>query len=77
MPEQAARYEADVWEENIATYLDIKDKVTISQVARGLGIETPRIGTADQRRIAAALEQLGWKRLPKDREGKRWWGKAR
>ena len=60
MPEQAAPYEADAWEEIIATYLGDKDRVTIGQVASdGLGIETPRIGTAEQRRIAAALEQLG------------------
>lgn len=59
MPEQAARYEADVWEENISTYLETKTKVLISQVAReALGIETPRIGTAEQRRIGAALKQL-------------------
>jgi predicted P-loop ATPase len=74
-PEQAARYEADAWEETIASYLDNENKVTVGQVARGLGIETPRIGTAEQRRIAAAMEQLGWKRLPKDHEGKRWWVK--
>jgi hypothetical protein len=38
-----------------------------------LHIETPQIGTAEQRRIAAALERLNWKRQPKDSEGKRWW----
>jgi predicted P-loop ATPase len=77
MPEQAARYEADAWEENISTYLDGRAKVTISQVAReALDLETPRIGTAEQRRIAATLDQLGWKRLPKGWDGKRWWGKA-
>ena len=47
------------------------------EVAReALRIETPRIGIADQRRIAAALEQLGWKRLPKDYKGNRWWMKS-
>ena len=48
--------------------------VTVGQVARnGLGMETPRIGTADQRRIAAAMERLGWKRQAKDWKGTRWW----
>jgi predicted P-loop ATPase len=76
MPEQAARYEADVWEEKIAEYLKYQTKVLISDVAHdALHIETPRIGTTDQRRIAAALEQLGWCRQPKDYQGKRWWAK--
>jgi predicted P-loop ATPase len=76
-PEQAARYEGDAWEDTIAAYVKYESKVTIGQVAHsGLGIDTGRIGTADQRRIAAALEQLGWKRLPKDHEGKRWWARA-
>ena len=75
-PEQAARFEADAWEETIADWLKGKTKVTIGEIARGaLSIETPRIGTADQRRIAAVLELLGWQRLPKDWQGKRWWEK--
>lgn len=53
MAEQAARYDADVWEENIAAYVDDKAKVTVGQVAReALHIETPRIGTAEQRCVA-------------------------
>lgn len=77
MPEQAARYEADAWEEDIAAYLETQDKVTVGQVAHdALNIEKPRIGTGDQRRVAAALEQLGWRRLPVDPQGKRWWAKS-
>jgi predicted P-loop ATPase len=75
MPQQADRYENDAWEESIAAYVKTRDRVTIGEVAKlALFIETPRIGTADQRRIAAVLDQLGWQRLPKDWQGKRWWG---
>ena len=75
-PEQASRYENDAWEENICEYLNTKTKVTVGEVARlALFIETPRIGTADQRRVAAVLELLGWRRLPVDWQGKRWWSK--
>jgi predicted P-loop ATPase len=77
MPEQSARYEADAWEEDIAEYLRKHEKVTVGEVAReALGIETPRIGTGDQRRVSAALEQMGWRRLPVDSQGKRYWTKA-
>jgi predicted P-loop ATPase len=75
MKEQAERYESDAWEEPIAAYVKAKDRVLIGEVARqALFIETPKIGTADQRRIAAVLEQLGWHRLKMDWRGNRWWG---
>ena len=75
IPEQAARYESDVWEEKIAPYLATQQRVTIGQVAKeALGIiEVGRIGTSDTRRIAGVLEHLGWRRRPKDGRGKRWW----
>jgi predicted P-loop ATPase len=74
MPQQSSRYENDAWEESITDYLKTKERVTISEIAKlALFIETPRIGTADQRRIAAVLEMLGWHRLPVDWQGKRWW----
>jgi predicted P-loop ATPase len=73
-PEQEARFEADAWQEAIVSYLATQEKVTVLQVARqALLIETPRIGTADQRRITAILEVLGWHRLAKDSKGNRYW----
>src|SRR5258706_8393924 len=73
MSEQAERYEADTWEETNCAFTEGLTKVTIGEVAReALRIDTARIGTSDQRRIAAALEQLGWKRLPKDWNGRGW-----
>lgn len=63
-PEQDARFEADTWEDTINEWLAGKTRATIGDVARdALRIETPRIGTADQRRIAAALDRLGWLRV--------------
>lgn len=62
-PEQDARYEADAWEEDIGKFLVGKERTTVLQVARhGLHIQTPKLGTTEQRRISAALEQLGWVR---------------
>ena len=73
-PEQSARYEADAWEDSIKVYLADHPRVTVSEVAiEALHMQTAKIGTAEQRRIAAALERLGWHREPKDWQGTRWW----
>ena len=41
------RFEADVWEERITKYLQLKNKVTVTEVARNaLSLDTPSIGTA-------------------------------
>jgi predicted P-loop ATPase len=69
-PEQEARFEADAWEEAILPWLATASKPTLAQIAReALHFETPRIGTADQRRISAIMERLGWRRMPKDWKG--------
>ena len=70
-PEQEARYEFDAWEEPIVNWLgETPTRVTVWQVAReALHLETARIATADQRRITAILERLGWRR------GKDWRGR--
>jgi predicted P-loop ATPase len=79
--QQEERYEADTWEETIAHFIVTQTKVTIGQIAKeALFFDTARIGTADQRRIAAALERIGWRREQPtgktDWRGKRWWIRA-
>jgi predicted P-loop ATPase len=60
-PEQEARFEADAWEEVIAEYLIGKSRVTVMEVARScVGVDTPKIGTSEQRRVANILGHLGW-----------------
>jgi predicted P-loop ATPase len=74
-PEQDARFEPDAWEELIAQYLAPGRPITVLAVAReALFIETPKLGTAEQRRIAEVLDRLGWKRKPSN--GVRWWVKG-
>jgi len=75
MPQQAARYEGDAWEEPIGIYITSVTKTTIGSVAtNALGFKTDQLGTADQRRIAAILTTLGWEQK-RDMHG-RWWAKA-
>jgi predicted P-loop ATPase len=72
VPQQAARYESDVWEEPIRQYLAGLSKTTLAAVAtNGLGFKTDCIGTVDQRRIAAVLTDLKWKPCRDSHE--RWW----
>jgi Virulence-associated protein E-like domain len=90
MPQQAARYESDIWEPLVRKYLAGKATVTLLQVAvhalkfeaepptyqegeprpaRGTPIN--RLGTADARRLATIMTDLGW-RQNRDKHG-RWW----
>jgi predicted P-loop ATPase len=76
MPEQAARYEGDAWEEPIREFLNGVQKTTIIAVAKSaLDFKADRLGTADQRRIAAVMTNLGWKQGKRDMRG-RWWVKG-
>lgn len=73
-PQQEARFEVDAWEETIENWLKNVPRATVTEIAReALHLETARIGTADQRRIAAILERNSWKRLEKDWKGNRFW----
>lgn len=49
----------------------------MGEIAVGaLGFETAKIGTADQRRIGAVLEGLGFVRHPQHWTGKRYSGRS-
>jgi predicted P-loop ATPase len=73
-PQQEARYEPDAWEEAITDHLKGKDRVLVLDVARNaIGMDTHKLGTADQRRITAILERLRWERGKRGSNGERWW----
>jgi len=74
-PQQAERYEADIWEDSIRAYLRDKSAVLVGEIARdALHFETNRIGKADQNRITAILGRIGWERRKKDWRGNIPWG---
>lgn len=74
LKEQEFRFEADVWEEIIRRFLATKQQVLVGEVARdALGISAGRIGRAEQNRIVAILERLGWERQCKDSSGNKPW----
>ena len=71
-PEQAARYEADAWEEPIRAHLEGVERTTLGSVATGaLGLTVARVTINDQRRLGAIMTALGWT-PQRDRQG-RWW----
>jgi predicted P-loop ATPase len=71
-PQQQARYEADAWEDDVRKFLVGRDRTTVGEVAKdALFIDKARLTRADQNRIAAALEQLKWRRKPSN--GVHWW----
>jgi predicted P-loop ATPase len=73
-PQQEDRYEADPWEDRVRDHVNLLARTTIDEIARAIGIETPKIGTSDQRRIASVLTTLGWKRGKREAgTGKRHW----
>jgi predicted P-loop ATPase len=73
-PRQDERYEADAWDDRVREHVSLQTKLTIDEVARAIGFETPKIATSDQRRISSILTNLGWKRGKREGgTGKRYW----
>jgi predicted P-loop ATPase len=73
-PQQEERYDADAWEDRVRDWVNLQvNGFTVGDVASALGISPERITKGDQNRIAAILENLGWKRGPRAHGGKRLW----
>jgi predicted P-loop ATPase len=69
-PQQDDRFEGDPWDDLIAAHLATCERVRVTDIARNvLGIDSAKVGTSDQRRIAAILTGLGWKPV-KDWQGR-------
>lgn len=67
--QQEARYQADAWEDLVATYLIGRDATTVGDVLIDvLNLDKARWSRADQMRVASALGRLGWERKRR-REG--------
>lgn len=76
-PRQDERYEVDVWEDLIGRFLVGRTRTLVLEIATdALGLERARIGTHEQRRVAAALERLGWERARRGSKGERFWEKG-
>jgi predicted P-loop ATPase len=76
MPEQAARYDGDPWQDPISEWLAGVSplKITVPQVAsEAIGLTKDKIGRAEQIRIAAVLDVLGWHRGARHGDGGRQW----
>lgn len=75
--EQAARFEADPWEDPIGQFIIGVKRTTILQIAKSAldFAKIDRLGTADARRIAAVLVALGWRRAKRGPNGERLWEK--
>ena len=75
-PQQASDTSSTSGRKRSPRYLVEHPRVTVGEIAKeALNIATAKIGTAEQRRIAAALERLGWRREQPDWQGKRWWSR--
>jgi predicted P-loop ATPase len=60
-PQQDDRFEGDPWDDLIADYVANLSRVRVTDIARqALFIESAKIGTSDQRRIASILTGLGF-----------------
>ena len=60
-PEQAARYTGDIWEDKIETFIAVRDRVTILELAKDcLGFIDKELRSDHAQRIASILREQGW-----------------
>ncbi len=71
------RYETDPWADALASFLAVRQTVTVAEVLGQLGVQTAQRTQREQTRAAKVLVTAGFKRVCK-RDGKRrWWAYVR
>jgi len=61
VPEQAARFIGDIWDDRVAQFIAGKTRVTIAEIARdALIIPEGQMADTHNKRIASILRELGW-----------------
>ncbi len=61
--EQSGRYQADVWQERIAKFVELRPSVTVDEILGGaLNIAVKDRKPAEVARVSQCLRALGWKR---------------
>jgi predicted P-loop ATPase len=72
-PQQDARFEVDEWESPILEKIPGMINPTLTDIAnQALGLGTDKLGTREQRRIAAILDRAGWTRGTRTATGRPW-----
>lgn len=56
------RTDEDVWGEDIDDYIQTRESVRVEDVLQALGVEKPKRGMAEQKRVASHLHRRGWVR---------------
>jgi len=71
-PEQAARYQGDIWEEKIKRFVSGRYRVTVPEIAKDcLSILDAHMNAAVSNRISNVLKELGW--INRRNMKERWW----
>lgn len=63
--EQEARYQHDIWTDEVTRILKGKTEVTTQEILKELGLDLVRQGRAEQMRIGTILRVLEWKKVRK------------
>lgn len=70
---QAERQIVDVWQPYVGSFVVGRERVSVQEVLRALGLNIEHCGQAEQNRVARCLRQLDWRRHQIREGGRRVW----
>jgi predicted P-loop ATPase len=70
--EQANRFSEDIWQEWIASHIEGKSSVSVTEILAAMGMEKSKWSRAEQMRVARCLTALGWERYRTNRPPRSW-----